>query len=869
MLFRAGRTMGWDYDIFFSYAHADGKAALPVIEALRARNLRVFHDDREITDGQSIVRRIVEGLGRARMLVAWYSATYPTRRACQWELTSALIAARHEFPDGRTVEHRILALNPEAGAGHLHPADILANKYVDARGIPAEELAARAAALLDGLAGSFGEIRTLGGPRWHGGNPRAGSSRFVGRFPDMWRIDERLSKNRIALITGESVGLVQVQGMGGIGKTLLAEEYARRFAAAYPGGIFWLNAARGQDLGAQRQGFAGNLGIATAGLGPEQVEGALKEKLADLDGYLWVVDDLPPGAGPADLNAWSAPTANGATLVTTRGTGLGGTGFVHRLGLLSDTEAHELLTGRRPPRTDAERATAREMLDLLGNHALAVDVAGAAVEMLGYAAFRDRLRDPAEDATELAAELADDLPTGHARQIAATLLTSIDRLDAAGLRFLHLAALLAPAPIPLSLSADVFARLPGGADGLAEAARAVKAATREALAEHIPGDGEDDGDAASVHVLVSRTLRFHKGAPPPAMRDAALAALTEAMEEAGDIRNHATLLPLVPHARALTEDLPDAPAATLLGWLGSFNRVRGAYADAAADFHRTVDASKSLLGAEHPATLRSMSNLAETLRAQGDHGGAWALQEQVLALTRWVLGAEHPATLISMNNLAATLWAQGDHGGARALEEQVLARRRWVLGDEHPDTLRSMNNLAETLRAQGDHGGARALQEQVLALRRRVLGDEHPDTLSSMNNLAATLRAHGDHGSARALYEQVLALFRRVLGDEHPDTLTSMNNLAETLRTQCDHGGARALHEQVLALRRRVLGDEHPDTLTSMNNLARVLLHLGDAQGARALAAEALPVALRKYGRAPGLSRALIALAEHLGVPMP
>ncbi|UEM04932.1 toll/interleukin-1 receptor domain-containing protein [Skermanella rosea] len=826
MLFRAGRSMGWDYDIFFSYAHADGKAALPVIEALRARNLRVFHDDREITDGESIVRRIVEGLGRARMLVAWYSSTYPTRRACQWELTSALIAARHEFPDGRTVERRILALNPEAGTGQLHPADILANKYVDARGVPAEELATRAAALLDGLAGSFGEIRTLGGPRWYGGNPRAASSRFVGRFPDMWRIDERLSKNRIALITGESVGLVQVQGMGGIGKTLLAEEYARRFCAAYPGGIFWLNAAQGQDLGAQRQGFAGNLGIATAGLGPEAVAGALKEKLADLDGYLWIVDDLPPNAGSADLNAWSAPTANGATLVTTRGTGLGDAGFVHRLGLLSDTEAYELLTGRRPPRTDAKRA-AREILDLLGNHALAVDVAGAAVEMLGYAGFRDRLRNPAEDATELAAELADDLPTDHARQIAATLLDSIDRLDAAGLRFLHLAALLAPAPIPLSLAADVFARLPGGADGLAEAARAVKAATREALAEHIPGDGEDDGDAVSVHVLVSRTLRFHKGEPPPAMRDAAVAALTEAMRQAKDIRTHAALLPLVPHARALTEDLPEAPAATLLVWLGNFNRARGAYADAAADFRRTVEAGKRLLGNEHPSTLTSMSNLAEMLGAQGDHGGARALQEQELALSRRVQGDEHPGTLTSMNNLASTLWAQGDHGGAQALLEQVLALSRRVLGDEHPHTLTSMNNLAATLRAQGDHGGARALQEQVLALSRRVLSDEHPHTLTSMNNLAATLRAQGDHD------------------------------------------GARALHEQVLALRRRVQGDEHPDTLGSISNLARTLLHLGDAQGARALAAEALPVALRKYGRAPELSRALIALAEHLGVPVP
>ncbi|QQP88370.1 tetratricopeptide repeat protein [Skermanella sp. TT6] len=66
-----------------------------------------------------------------------------------------------------------------------------------------------------------------------------------------------------------------------------------------------------------------------------------------------------------------------------------------------------------------------------------------------------------------------------------------------------------------------------------------------------------------------------------------------------------------------------------------------------------------------------------------------------------------------------------------------------------------------------------------------------------------------------------------------------------------------------------LLGDEHPDTLTSIYNLAAALLDLGDAQRARALVAEALPVALRKYGRAPEVSRHLSAWAEHLGVPVP
>jgi len=55
-----------------------------------------------------------------------------------------------------------------------------------------------------------------------------------------------------------------------------------------------------------------------------------------------------------------------------------------------------------------------------------------------------------------------------------------------------------------------------------------------------------------------------------------------------------------------------------------------------------------------------------------------------------ILGVEHPDTLRSMNNLAATYRDQGRRAEAAALQEEVLEKRRRILGVEHPDTLRSM-----------------------------------------------------------------------------------------------------------------------------------------------------------------------------------
>jgi len=84
-------------------------------------------------------------------------------------------------------------------------------------------------------------------------------------------------------------------------------------------------------------------------------------------------------------------------------------------------------------------------------------------------------------------------------------------------------------------------------------------------------------------------------------------------------------------------------------------------------------------GEAHPDTLRSMNNLAETLRAQGDLAGAHGLHQRGLEASGRVLGEDHPQTRISTNRLAATIQALGDQA-ARGLRERVLEALRRLLG---------------------------------------------------------------------------------------------------------------------------------------------------------------------------------------------
>ncbi|KAF5857543.1 hypothetical protein ETB97_005646 [Aspergillus alliaceus] len=263
---------------------------------------------------------------------------------------------------------------------------------------------------------------------------------------------------------------------------------------------------------------------------------------------------------------------------------------------------------------------------------------------------------------------------------------------------------------------------------------------------------------------------------------------------------------------------------------------------------QVMETSETVLGAEHPSTLRSIMNLAGTYRNQGRWNEAEKLEVQVMEISKTVLGAEHPDTLSSVVNLASTYWNQGQWNEAEKLLMQVMDTSETVLGADHPSTLRIMANLGATYCKQGRWSEAEKLQIQVMKTRKAALGAEHPDTLITMNNLAATYRNQGRWNEAEKLLTQVLEIYKTVLGEEHPDTLRSMANLAETYRSQERWSEADKIFMQLMETRKTVLGAEHPDTLTIMASLAYTRKSQGKLQDASALMAKCSELRIKVLG---------------------
>jgi len=507
------------YDTFFSYRRHDLPRAQPLLQALASAGLRIFRDETAIDEGTSITQEIREAIASSKLLVAFYSSTYPLSSACQEELVSAWLAAQQA---GELPQHRVRLINPEPAFDHI-PAplrDLKAHTLPkDATGLAA--LARVFQAHLASLEGVLAAAARQPLPEYHGMGP-VRAPNFVGRVHALWELHAKLTANRIGLISGVyGQGTAQVRGLGGNGKTLLAREYALRFGPAYPGGVFWLNAYGNDDskegldeesrLAArqdQLRRFAMEFRVkGLERLKPEEIEAALWSKLAARGTeYLWIVDDVPSGVAASYLQRyWFARGANASTLLTTRSREYGALGERLDLGVLPPREATELLTRHRRPENVGEETAAKQITEILGYHPLAIEVAGSFLAK-GVQTFRqylDELAQPREDALEYGSLLRESLPTGHDRSITRTLLKSIKLLGKEGMDFLRLASVLAVAPISIRIVHEVFEAL-----GL-ETAISENVLTALDQAESLSLCETAGPDGRRVHTLISRVVRFH------------------------------------------------------------------------------------------------------------------------------------------------------------------------------------------------------------------------------------------------------------------------------------------------------------------------------------------------------------------------
>ena len=656
------------------------------------------------------------------------------------------------------------------------------------------------------------------------------------------------------LLADGPVAVVAVRGLGGMGKSQVALEYAHRMRASGRYRVAgWVRADSAVTVAGDLAAMAPLLGLSSDGPAGEVAASVVAALRARRD-WLVVFDNAQ---APGDL-AGMLPGGAGHVLITSRNRVWGGVASQLDLEVFSRAESVAFLckrSGRDEP--DAAADLAGELGDLplaLAQAAAYIDT--RAVTIGGYLAL---YRDPA-----LARKLreegldSDEYPASVAR----TWLLNFGRLSAerpAAVELLRLCAFLDPDGIDLDVLAagatEVGEVLAIALGDRLERAETAGALTRASLVT-APAEGR-----LRLHRLVQAVTRDQLDDDQNAAWSRRALSLVAAVfpDEPADHRSWPVCASLAPHVEAVAahaERYPDLKVkrGRLLGRLGRYLSASAQFRAGLSAQERALAIFEAAYGPDHPEVARALGSLGIVQRQLGELPAARASQERALAIFEAAYGPDHPQVARALGSLGIVQWQLGELPAARASQERALAIFEAAYGPDHPEVARTLTNLGIVQWQLGELPAARASLERALAIFEAAYGPDHPEvagTLGNLGNLGMVQWQLGELPAARASLERALAIFEAAYGPDHPEVAGTLGNLGNLGMVQWQLGelpAARASLERALAIFEAAYGPDHPQVAGTLDSLGMVQQELGELPAARASLERALAIKEAAYG---------------------
>jgi TIR domain/NB-ARC domain len=499
------------YEVFISYSHQDQalrKELEKHLSNLRRQNIITSWYDGDIIPGAEWEPEIMKRLKRVQIILLLVSADFMASDFCySIEMKEAI--TRHDANQARVIP--IL----------LRPTDLKDSPFTKLKMLPTDAKAVTRWPTLDdafedvvqGIRAAIDDLTSKGQsanlPPIRRNIPYERNPLFTGR-------EDILKRLRTALKEGKTTALTQPQaisGLGGIGKTQTAVEYAYRYQDDYQA-ILWIKAESSDSL------ISDFVSIATLLDLPQKQEQeqhriveAVKRWFRDNTGWLLIFDNADD---LAMVQGFLPPGGKGHIMLTTRAHATGrmaqrlevekmeseeGALFLLHRATILDPEA--LLESA--PKTD--RDTAREIVQVMDGLPLALDQAGAYIEetscgLLGYLQLYQA------QGTRLLKERG-GLVTDHPDPVATTWTLSFEKVEqanAAAADLLRFCAFLAPDAIPEELFTESAVELGPTLEPIAADPSRFNAAIKELLKYSLV-QRDPESKTLSIHRLVQEVLK--------------------------------------------------------------------------------------------------------------------------------------------------------------------------------------------------------------------------------------------------------------------------------------------------------------------------------------------------------------------------
>lgn len=696
-----------------------------------------------------------------------------------------------------------------------------------------------------------------------------------------------------------------LHGMGGVGKTQLAIEYAYRYSEMYDV-VWWISADQLPLVRSALAALAPRLDIETASGRVDDAVVAVLDSLRRGEPYprwLLIFDNADQPEEILEL----LPQGTGDVIITSRN---------HQWDRVADTvevdvfARQESLAFLRRRVTGISEFDADRLAEELGDLPLALEQAGA-LQAESSVSVDDYLVLLANESKRL---LAENRPAAYDVPVAAAWSLSVARLKDQmpfAWELLRRCAYFSPEPIKRDLfkagrhvlGPDVrrdlgdpilvgratrelgryaLARVDSHRNTL-QVHRLIQRLIREEmqpdeastmrhevqllLAEADPGEPDNPVNWPRYDELLAHVLFVHEADTPPSIIESSERGVRELVRNVvrylfnvSELDSCEALATGALERWTADSGPDDYDVLVMSGQYADLLWTRGAYRKAYELRSNALDRMVRTLGEDHEATLRMTNGHGADLRAQGDFAAARGVDERNLVRHNAVFG-DDPRTFSLANNLAIDHGLNSDYEAAYDTDSRTRQDRLDFFGkDDHPWVVHSLSAMASDLRQGGKYREALEMEERAFEafadlVRKRTLPADHHWVLLQAKDLSVAQRKMGHHEAALELAEDVYKRFARGFGVKNPDVLAAAMNLGNARRVLGDHirdldllAAAEALIEDTFVNYGEVYGDEHPYTYGCSLNLAIVRRRIGEEESARDLLQNALAGLQQRLG---------------------
>ncbi len=665
--------------------------------------------------------------------------------------------------------------------------------------------------------------------------------------------------------------VVALNGLGGIGKTQIALEYAYRSSHLYQA-IFWLNASSQDTFLADIVTLADTLELLPMKHPePSTMVSAIKRWLGRHTQWLLILD----AASDLSLITDIIPLrSSGHVLLTTQAPVSRTYACALEVDKLLEQEALELLLRRAGLLLDQqslEQGTpediknALQICHALDGLPLALDQAGAYIEETRCSLAEYHHSYQQQQLAVLS--MRGSMHTDHPESIVTTWSLSFEYLeprDPNAADLLRCCAFLASEVIPQQIFLRGAPYLgPQLASFLIDEMRfdaAIKLLRQFALVRRFP-----QAQTISLHRLVQVVLRSQMEWDVQSIwAERVVQALCATFPHKKDPEWAGCVL-YIPHVyvcEKLLEDYHlDCPAAgALFYWAGRFFHDHAQYAQAEHLYRQALRLLEALPTSAEPKGLAQiLDSLGWLALDQGQFTQAERLFRRAQALKERVYGYDHLETAITLHALGRLAHIQYQYKEAETLYRQALQIKERTVGDEDAETATTLHTLGWLLYDQGQYDTALLYYQKAFDVRLKVLGTKHISTAITLHDLARLAHRQKRYEQAEQFYLQSLSIKEQMLGSEHPFVAIAMDALAYLCQDQRRAEEAETWYQRALTIREHFFGPKHQFTAEIIHHLACLYQNQGQLQQAELLLLRALSI--REH--ALGLDHPITAISTH------